>query len=162
MKSPSQLSELGFREVETEMAMTVLRTEAGRVIVSPKHSIATGAASSSLQYVFAEDLNIGDVLWASNGKHLTVIEKDRMTAQGLYSPSTATSNYFAGESSDSMVLSHNFAHLPQPELFAGAVHLIFDVAELVWPGLHNVNEDNTRYVHPVMKLFAPLIGIHLE
>lgn len=145
------------REVETEMEMTVLSTEAGRIIASHKHSIATDRK----RYIFADELTIGDALWTPNGTQLTVRDKSRESHQGLYSPLTTTSNYFAGASEHSMVLVHNFAHLWQPELFAGPLHVIFDVAEWFWPHLHDVKEDDKRYVHPIMKLLAPLIGIHL-
>lgn len=145
------------REVDTEMEMTILTTSAGRVVASPKHSIATDHG----HYVFAQDINIGETLLASDGTRLVVLEKSQETARGLYSPFTVSSNFFAGESEHGMVLAHNFAHVWQPQLFAGTLHRIFDVAEWLWPHSHVLPEGDTRYAHPIVQRLAPLAGIYV-
>merc|ERR1719335_1123084 len=121
--------------------MTVLTTEAGRVVTTPKHSIATDPG----QYVFAESLEVGSTLYGSDGTPLTLLAKETEIAQGLYSPITASSNYFAGESEKSMILAHNFAHVWKPELFAGTLHRILDISEFFWPHFSRVSDG----AHPV-------------
>lgn len=145
------------REVETETEMTVLVTSAGRVVVSPKHSIAVDQS----RYRFASDLKIGDSLIAPDGTTVTLLEKKTENARGLYSPFTTSSHYFAGESENSMVLAHNFAHVWWPDYLAIVLHRIFDIVELLWPQIHNVHAGDVQYVHPVAQRLAPLVGINI-
>merc|ERR1719158_27362 len=145
------------RDAETDMEMTVLTTSGGRVVTSPRHSLATDHG----EYKFATIIDVGDTLWNRNGSRMIVHDKRREVAKGLYSPLTETSNYFAGESESSMVLAHNFAHLWRPQLFSSTVHRILDMAELVWPRIHELKGNDKRYIHPIMKRLAPLFGIEL-
>jgi hypothetical protein len=145
------------REVETELEMTVLSTDAGRVVVSHKHSIATDHGS----YRFAEELNAGNTLWSSNGAPMLIKETSIESARGLYSPLTTTSNYFVGESEDSMILAHNFAHVSQPQLLQGTLHRIFDMAEFFSPQISTLHDGDVRYAHPLVRWLAPLVGVYL-
>lgn len=145
------------RETETESDMTALTTATGRVVASAKHSLATDDG----RYVFADTLSVGDHLLAADGTRMPVLEKRREIARGLYSPFTGSSNYFVGESEKSMILAHNFAHVERPQWFAFILHRIFDVAEFIWPQVHEVQEGDSRYAHPIVHRLAPLIGIYL-
>jgi len=144
------------RDVDADTEMTVLTTANGRIVVSPKHSIAT-----DLGYVFASQLNVGDSFLSWNRTRVTLLAKGVERALGLYAPFTTTSNYFAGESEQSAILAHSFAHVWKPDIFASVLHRIFDIAEFFWPHLHDVNPNEAAYVHPVSQRLAPLVGIHI-
>merc|ERR1719502_1021599 len=136
--------------------MTVLKTAAGRFVASHKHSVAM----SDGRYLFSDEIVVGDEIIHHSGMRAAVKEVSREKASGLYAPLTEHSNYFAGETEDSMVLAHSFAHMPYPHRFERALHKILDVAEFLWPSVHDLTEGNGEYVHPVMKRLARLIGIY--
>mmetsp|Transcript_58643 Transcript_58643/g.107940 ORF Transcript_58643/g.107940 Transcript_58643/m.107940 type:complete len:314 (+) Transcript_58643:62-1003(+) len=157
------------RYVDVESDMTVIEIDNGRIVTSPKHSIATGNADHDSyyhRYAFARDLRSGHFLLASNGSKLAVRGTHVQKAKGYYSPLTYTSNYFAGADEKSVVLAHSFAHVPFPRSIAWIVHGAMRVAELFSENTHRIDfERERKYLHPVLRQilrFFPLIDTEPE
>jgi hypothetical protein len=148
------------RNVHAKSEMTVIETDLGSVIASPKHSIAVHKGG---EYAFASELAVGHSLVRPDGSSVTVRRVRRQTAKGYYSPLTHTSNFFVGTSKDSAVLAHSFAHLPGPRWYEPIVHGVMRFAETFRGArIHEVSGDEDGYLHPVMQFMlrlAPLVGM---
>jgi hypothetical protein len=139
--------------------MTVIETDHGSVIASPKHSIAVHRGG---EYAFASEVAVGHSLVRADGSSVAVRSIRKQTAKGYYSPLTHTSNLFVGTSPDSVVLAHSFAHLRGPRWYEPHVHAMMSVAEMFSAKIHEVHDNKEGYLHPVLKFglrLAPLINM---
>lgn len=135
------------RKTDVVGPMITIHTDAGHIVASPRHSIASGY---SHEMVFAEHFRVGDSLVTPNGSAVVrSISQDN--GHGVYAPLTWTSNFFvAGEGSKSIFLAHCFAHLPNPWRFTALLHAVFSVTEFFSPAVHSIDDSGeTDYVHPV-------------
>lgn len=148
------------RKVDVVSEMTVIETDAGAVITSPKHSLGIGDAREG-KYLFAEELDIGHFLIIANGS-AKIRRIRKQNVRGHYSPLTEISNFFVGTSEHSFVLAHSFAHLREPRKYEPLVHGAMSVAELFSSQLHEVDPTSDGYLHPVLRQllhFAPFAKI---
>jgi len=137
------------RDLDAELPMVMLRTDAGELITSPFHSIASSQDGS---YSFARDFRSGDDVVTASGL-AKVRSISHGLGSGLYAPLTLTSNFFVsnagkGEPSSSF-LAHSFAHVPFPRQVAVALHALLGLAERVRPDFNGLADGTRSYVHPV-------------
>lgn len=153
------------RDMDLEVVMSSVQTSAGRIVMTQKHSVELFDGA----YVFAEELRAGNFLRSSNGTRVKVLRVAGELGKGLYAPWTGTSNFFAGSSPESLVLTHSFGHVRHAQVWEAPLNFFMAAACFLMPGLHNVHPDDRQYIHPVarmilhpaLRMIDPLFGLEL-
>jgi hypothetical protein len=147
------------RDVNAQTTMTVVNTNAGVVVASPRHLLATGKQA----YSFASELSVGRTL-VREGKDAALVEDvtvesiSETQGKGLYAPLTLTTNYFVGEVMSPGVLAHSFAELRHPQWYERTFHAMLTVAEFFKPKINAIDANDQAYLHPVAAFFMKMLG----
>ena len=126
-----------------------LHTKRGELEVAKYHNIAVVAKDGSIDYTYADAVDVGSSLWAREGPE-AVINKTASPNVGLYAPLTLLSNFYVGTNSSNMYLAHAFAHVRFPESIAPVLHGVMSACELFDGTLHDL-DNHAEYVHPVAR-----------
>eukprot|EP00812_Abedinium_dasypus_P000730 NODE_1086_length_1244_cov_244.814130.p1 GENE.NODE_1086_length_1244_cov_244.814130~~NODE_1086_length_1244_cov_244.814130.p1 ORF type:complete len:373 (+),score=59.23 NODE_1086_length_1244_cov_244.814130:69-1187(+) len=149
------------RDVEAEVPMLAVDTDAGVVVTSSKHLLAV-VGGSETDYEFAGDILPGySSLVARNGSPVAVRAVSKTYGRGRYAPLTWSSNFFVGEA-ETGVLAHSFAQLPSPRRYEAALHFVLSALETIVPSLHDVGDADKEYMHPVARACMWLWGVPLD